>query len=82
MIENIPPSQPVPSSQYVTSLEGKVSQLEARIQQLEARLPNTALISPNFLSRSFTVWGHMVAAQLLIAIPLYCLIFLLGALGN
>ena len=82
MIENVSSSYPLSSPEYVTSLEKKVSQLESKIQQLESRLPNTSLLSPNFLSRAFTVWGHLFVAQLLITIPLYCLAFILAGLGN
>jgi hypothetical protein len=46
-----------------------------------ARLPNTAIISPSFLTRAFAVWGHYFVAQLIIAVPIYCIIFLL-AMGS
>jgi hypothetical protein len=69
-------------------LEGEVARLnqlvqEASNQALDAagRLPNTSILSPNLLTRAFAVWGHAVVAQLLIGIPIYCLIFLL-AMGS
>lgn len=36
-------------------------------------LPKTSLLSPNFLLRAFTVWGHYFVAQLIIGIPLACI---------
>ena len=47
----------------------------------QVTLPNTALISPSFLSRAFAVWGHYFVAQLLIAIPIYVLILLFALSG-
>jgi hypothetical protein len=84
------------SAEYVTTLESRIVQLEEQISKFEKqissqqtsisnvsqRLPNTDLLSPSFLRRAFTVWGHMFVAQLLIAIPIYCLIFLLAGIGN
>ncbi len=85
------------SPDYVMSLERRIIQLENQVQQFEKlatqqqtiittlsnKLPNTSLLSPSFLSRAFTVWGHAIAAQLMIVIPLYCLFAILGLLlGN
>jgi hypothetical protein len=50
-------------------------------------IPQTSLVSPNFLSRAFAVWGHYFVANLLISIivgviigALYaCLILVFGA---
>jgi len=63
-----------------------IANLVARVQQLEAQaavrqptnLPNTKLISPNFLSRAFAVWGHFFVANLLISIGISCLLVILG----
>jgi hypothetical protein len=75
------------SAEYVTTLEKRIIQLEEQIGKFEKqissqRLPDTDLLSPSFLRRAFTVWGHMFVAQLLIAIPIYCVIFLLAGLSN
>ena len=43
-------------------------------------LPRTALLSDNYLSRAFAVWGHYFVAQLIIAIPIfliYVIVFVL-----
>ena len=51
-------------------------------------LPNTNLLSPNFLKRSFAVWGHFFVANLIIGIIIgigyVCLMLLLfrSLLGN
>lgn len=84
------------STEYVTALERRIVQLEEQIEKFEKqisgqqtsisnvnqRLPKTDLLSPSFLKRAFTVWGHLFVAQLLIAIPIYCLIFILGAMSG
>ena len=84
------------SPEYVGSLERRIASLEAEVQQLKltsaqaimsldglkGRLPTTSLVSPNFLFRAFTVWGHYFVAQVIIAVPIYCLIFLIGALAS
>jgi len=36
------------------------------------------IVSPHFLTRAFSIWGHFIVAQLIIAIPIYIIIFLLG----
>lgn len=47
---------------------------------ISENIPNTGLFSRNFLKRAFTVWGHYLVAQLLIAIVIgafYFVIFIL-----
>ena len=61
-------------------LETQYQQALQKIATLESRIPNSSIISPKFLSRAFTVWGHMIAAQLIITIPIYCIIFGFGLL--
>jgi hypothetical protein len=90
------PSLPANSPEYVFALEKRVMTLEAEVRRLSAsvteasalssnaiaKLPNTAIVSPSFLSRAFAVWGHYFVAQLLIAIPIYCIFFLLIGMGG
>ena len=85
------PSLPANSPEYVFALEKRVMTLEAQLRHLSdsvnrasaiAKLPNTAIVSPSFLSRAFAVWGHYFVAQLLIAIPIYCILFLLIGIGS
>jgi hypothetical protein len=40
-------------------------------------LPKTGLLSPSFIQRAFTVWGHYFVAQLIISIPIVCIYFIL-----
>jgi len=58
-------------------LEGQKQNLNAYIGELggdaQKLLPKTSLLSPNFLMRAFTVWGHYFVAQLIISIPLTCI---------
>lgn len=71
------------SPEYLEMMEKKLADLERqirRLEYLEAWIPNTNLLSPSFLSRAFTVWGHLIVAQLLITIPIYCLLFILQGL--
>lgn len=82
------------SPDYIIAVEKRMLHLENQIQQLEKliaqqetiinslnmKIPNTSLISPKFISRAFAAWGHVIAAQLMITIPLYFLIFFLGAI--
>lgn len=84
------------SADHIMTLERRIVQLEEKIQQLEQRLstqqtaisevekdlPVTALLSPKFVTRAFAVWGHAAAAQIMIVVPIYCLIFLFSALAS
>jgi len=66
--------------QRVNALEAEDSQLRAIVptktgvdgntitKYVSQALPHTKLISPNFLKRSFTVWGHFFVANLIIGI--------------
>jgi hypothetical protein len=54
------------------SLNRYIHELGGDAQKL---LPKTSLLSPNFLLRAFTVWGHYFVAQLIISIPIACLYF-------
>ena len=54
-------------------LQAQITRQEAEIEALNQRLPDTNIISPNFLVRAFTVWGHYVVAGFIIAIPFICL---------
>jgi hypothetical protein len=63
-----------------------IANLVARVQQLEMQnstrqntaVPNIKLISPNFLTRAFAVWGHFFVANLLISLVIGCLVGLLS----
>lgn len=83
-----PPQAPMPAStpgspEYVFALERRLIAMEYQIRRVEewaaqqGTLPETALVSPSFLSRAFAVWGHYFVAQLLIAVPIYFVLYLL-----
>jgi hypothetical protein len=63
-----------------------IANLVARVQQLEqlaasrppTDLPNTSLISKNFLTRAFAVWGHYFVSSLLIGIGFSCISLIIG----
>jgi hypothetical protein len=57
----------------IEALEEQIMAQSEEIEALRERIPNTNLISPNFLKRAFTVYGHYVAAGFIIAIPFICL---------
>ena len=50
-----------------------VAYLERRIAALEARLPDSKLVSHKFWTRAFAVYGHTLAASLVISIPIWVL---------
>lgn len=63
-----------------------IANLVARVQQLEgqamtrqpANVPNIKLLSPNFLTRAFAVWGHFFVSNLIISIAVSCIFVILG----
>ncbi|PKN88614.1 MAG: hypothetical protein CVU45_07780 [Chloroflexi bacterium HGW-Chloroflexi-7] len=63
-----------------------IANLVARVQQLEMQAatrqasgaPNIKMLSPNFLTRAFAVWGHNFVASLLIGIALSCVMTIIG----
>jgi len=63
-----------------------IANLVARVQQLEgqamtrqpANVPNIKLLSPNFLTRAFAVWGHFFVSNLIISITVSCIFVILG----
>ncbi len=64
-------------------LNSQIEQLQERLQaqanelaELKVRIPDSNIISPKFLNRAFTVWGHYVVAGFIIAIPFICLTIL------
>lgn len=58
-----------------------IANLVARVQQLEAlqssivsqEVPKIGLVSKNFITRAFAVWGHYFVASLLIGIAASCI---------
>jgi len=93
MSENNQTPQETELQEYVSSLEERIVSLEARLAGLEEEtkkhardmsflksyppLPDTKLLSDKFLTRAFTVLGHYFVASIIIAIPAYCVVFLI-----
>lgn len=79
-------SQPTPGKS-MEEVQEALSDLQIQLQfqkdELEAlkeRIPDSNIISPNFLKRAFTVWGHYVVAGFLVAIPFICLSMMFAVL--
>ena len=86
MNENIYQDLPDHTSEDMTRLENRIRELETelgtmildldetrkRLSELENQLPDSLIISPNFLKRSFAIFGHYFVVNILIALPLIC----------
>ena len=55
------------------SLLKKIEKLEERIEEIESEFPDTMLLDHSFFKRAFTVFGHNLAANTIIAIPFFML---------
>jgi len=51
----------------------KIAALRWRLDEMESR---TALTSPSFIRRAFAVLGHYFVASLLIALPIWLVMFI------
>ena len=60
-------------SMKIENLEDQISALSQEIEALREQIPDSNIISPKFLNRAFTVWGHYVVAGFIVAIPFVCL---------
>ncbi len=81
------PETPLSLQQQLEELRAQIHRLENTLQQqeitirsLRARIPNSAVISPNFISRAFAIWGHTFVAGVIISIVISCALFVLNAL--
>ena len=54
-------------------LEEQVQAQAGEIEALNERIPDSNIISPNFLKRAFTVWGHYIVAGFIVVLPFLCL---------
>ena len=57
----------------IEQLQEQFKAQEIELAELKDRIPDSNIISPKFLNRAFTVWGHYVVAGFIIAIPFICL---------
>lgn len=72
------PISPDNQDLYIQSLENRIIKLEDKINSIDisrSPLPDSTLFDNNFLKRAFAIWGHYFVAQLIIAIPIYCIVF-------
>lgn len=73
-------SPPPPVAGLRDEHPGPWTALEGRMRRLEARIPQTRLLHPRFLPRSFAVFGHYVVAGLIVSFPFLVLLGLLYVL--
>ena len=59
----------------------EIKKLSRDIEEVEELIPNSNLMSENFFTRAFAVWGHYFVAQLFLGIILFGLYLILIALG-
>ncbi|MFC1923419.1 hypothetical protein ACFLY4_09030 [Chloroflexota bacterium] len=57
----------------IEQLQGQLDAQDSELADLKDRIPDSNIISPKFLNRAFTIWGHYVVAGFIIAIPFICL---------
>lgn len=63
----------------ICSLEAEVAALRQEVKrQRESALPQTGLLSTEFLTRAFAVYGHALVAGLIVSVPIYLIVLLLG----
>ncbi len=60
-----------PDAAQEADLRPYLRYLEARVAALEQRVPNTMLLSPKFMNRSFAVLGHYMVSSLIVSIPIW-----------
>jgi hypothetical protein len=90
-IPSMPNSSPN-SPEYIFALEKRIMILEEELRRCSkeinqaislsnntiAKIPDSAIMSPSFLTRAFALWGHVLIAGLIIALPIYCIIYMIG----
>lgn len=57
----------------VDLLEDSLQAQSVELEMVKERIPDSNIISPNFLKRAFTVWGHYIVAGFIVVIPFICL---------
>jgi len=51
----------------IEQLQGQLDAQDSELAELKDRIPDSNIISPKFLNRAFTIWGHYVVAGFIIA---------------
>lgn len=75
---NIPDN--ISAGTHIQELQRQIAAQAYRIAELETRLPQTNLISPNFLTRAFAVWGHYFVSNLILGIIFSCIGMVIGVI--
>jgi hypothetical protein len=65
----------------IQSLAAQVSLLQ-RSPSSVSGLPHTMILSDNFLTRAFAIYGHSIAAGMIVAVPIYVVFFVIGLIFN
>jgi hypothetical protein len=71
----LPPLQASELLPMIQRLQGEIRALASL--QTSRDLPDSKILSKDFLTRAFAVYGHTLVANLIIAVPLYFLFFVL-----
>ena len=67
------------TDQDIANLVARLQQLEMQAASRQTAVPqNLKMLSPNFLTRAFAIWGHNFVASLLIGIAVSCLFTIIG----
>ena len=65
----------------IATLNSKIRELEWRLDRLEGRIPNSNIVSPNFWTRAFAVFGHQMAIGLVMYAIIFAIAIVFGILG-
>lgn len=61
-------------AQSLRTTQSQLEQVQAQLNELQGR---TSIISKSFLKRAFAVYGHSLVAGLIIAVPIWIVIFII-----
>jgi len=78
-------TRPLQADELLPLIEKLTADVAAlRLVETRARpaLPSTNLLSDDFMTRAFAVYGHVLVAGLLISLPIYLLVLLIGLAAN
>lgn len=72
------------SDQDIANLVARVQQLEMQVASRQVQgISTTKMVSPNFLTRAFAVWGHNFVASMLIGLGVSCIFTIISLIiGN
>ncbi len=67
------------TDQDIANLVARVQQLEMQVATRQtAGLPNIKMLSPNFFTRAFAVWGNNFVASFIIGLAISCVMGVIG----